>query len=77
MKKVIAILVILVLIAVGGYAGWEYYKESQEKLWAEKSELAAKTLKPIKQAFKSTLMHGMQQGVVEAVNYCNRSIRYH
>lgn len=71
MKKAIAILFILALVALGGYAGWKYYKESREKLWQEKSELAEETLKPIKQAFKTTLMHGMQQGVVEAVNYCN------
>ncbi|AOE50538.1 Tll0287-like domain-containing protein [Kangiella sediminilitoris] len=71
MKKIMTILAIIVLIAAGGYFSWQYYKDAQEQLWEEKSELAAKTLKPIKESFKSTLMQGMQKGVVEAVNYCN------
>lgn len=71
MKKVLIILLILLAIAGAGYYGWQQYQEAQTKLWEEKAQLAEDTLKPIKMQFKETLMSGMQQGVVEAIDYCN------
>lgn len=71
MKKVLIILLILLAIAGVGYYGWQQYQQAQTKLWEEKAQLAEDTLKPIKMQFKETLMSGMQQGVVEAIDYCN------
>jgi len=71
MKKVLIILAVMLIFAGVAYYGWQQYQEAQLKLWQEKAQLAEETLKPIKLKFKETLMGGMQQGVVEAINYCN------
>lgn len=71
MKKVLVILLLLLVIAGIGYYGWQQYQEAQTRLWEEKAQLAEETLKPIKLQFKATLMSGLQQGVVEAIDYCN------
>lgn len=71
MKKVLIILAVLLVIAGAGYYAWQEYQKAQTKLWEEKAQLAEETLKPIKMQFKETLMNGMQQGVVTAIDYCN------
>lgn len=61
----------LLVVAGAGYYAWQEYQAERDKLWEEKFQLAEETLKPIKMQFKETLMNGMQQGVVEAIDYCN------
>ena len=71
MKKVLIILAVLLVVAGTGYYAWQEYQKEKIQQWEEKAQLAEETLKPIKMQFKETLMNGMQQGVVEAINYCN------
>lgn len=71
MKKVLIILAVLLVVAGAGYYAWQEYQKAKMQQWEEKAQLAEATLKPIKMQFKETLMKGMQQGVVEAINYCN------
>ena len=70
MKKIITVLVILALLIAAVYSGWGYYQKQRDQIWNEKLIIAKETLKPIKQSFKATLMHGMSEGVEHAVDYC-------